>query len=221
MPAAFTPVPDPDTRPLPAPVPPPPASPRFSPRWKRGLLVTPWFAAGAGFVIAAALSLNSPKTFLTYRPNAGAGTSTCADCQQAAVPTTARPGVQITSVRPAQPGGGGAAASTPAVRVRLGPEVNGLFSVTFLLPPGDSGHDWRVRFELPGRTVTQVVGAQWQPGAGQDGGVAAAPALGQAQYVSPYVSPISPGDVSFLISAGGTPVAPTGCLLDGRACHFT
>jgi hypothetical protein len=35
------------------------------------------------------------------------------------------------------------------------------------------------------------------------------------------VSPINPAAVSFLVTAGGPPVAPTGCLLDGRDCHFS
>src|ERR1700691_4592185 len=114
MPAAFTPVPDhalpghavPD-HPLPHRAPPhralapgaataPMAAPLplaapSAPRWKRGLLVTPWFAAGAGFVIAAALSLNSPRTFLTYRPNAAPGTSTCAGCPPATGPAPPPP----------------------------------------------------------------------------------------------------------------------------------
>jgi hypothetical protein len=243
MPAAFTPVPDhalpghavPDhplphrapphralapgaaTAPMAAPVPLAAAAPApRAPRWKRGLLVTPWFAAGAGFVIAAALSLNSPRTFLTYRPNAAPGTSTCADCQPESVPT-ARPGVQIKSVHPAQADGRAATAVTPAVRVRLGPEVDGLFSVTFLLPASEAGRSWKVQFTLPGRSVTGVVGARWQPDAAQDGGLAAALGQGQGQYVSP----VDPGSVSFLVSAGGPPVRPAGCLLDGRACHFS
>jgi hypothetical protein len=95
--------------------------------------------------------------------------------------------------------------------------VNGMFSATFLLPASQAGHAWKLRFDLPGRSVTEVVGARWQPNAGEDGGVAAALGLGQGQYVSP----INPAAVSFLVTAGGPPVAPTGCLLDGRDSHFS
>jgi hypothetical protein len=196
----------------------PSARPAASSRRARGLLVTPWFAAGAGFVIAAALSLNSPRTFLTYRPSTTPGTS-CADCQPAAVPT-ARPGVQIRSANPARVGGGRRAAAAPAVGpavpFHLGAEHNGVFSVTFMLPAGQVARPWKLRFELPGRSITEVVGAGWRPNAGEDGGVAAALGQGQGQYVSP----VDPAGVSFLVSAAGPPVRPTGCLLDGRACHF-
>jgi hypothetical protein len=155
----------------------PPARPAAASRRRRGLLVTPWFAAGAGFVIAAALSLNSPRTFLTYRPSTAAP-STCADCQPESVPT-ARPGVQIRSAHPARVGPAAAVpAAGLAVPVHVGSERNGVFSVTFMLPARLAGRPWTLRFELPGRSVTEVVGARWHPDASQDGGLAAAPAPG-------------------------------------------
>jgi hypothetical protein len=177
----------------------------------RGLLVTPWFAAGAGLVIAAALSLNSPRTFLTYRPNNAPNHSKCASCQsQESVPTS-RPGVQIRSVNPARIGGTGAAG--PAVPIQIGPERNGVFSVTFTLPAGPAAHGWNLRFALPGRSITQVLGAQWRPDAADDGGVARLTPGG-------YVSPTNPAAMTVLVSASGPPVAPVDCVLNGQPCHF-
>jgi hypothetical protein len=192
--------------------PPPGAGSAGRSRRMRGLLVTPWFAAGAGFVIAAALSLNSPRTILTYRPNNAPNQSKCADCQSPESVPTSKPGVQIKSVDPAAIGGSGG--SGLAVPIQLGPERNGVFSVTFTLPASQAGNDWKLRFALPGRNITQVLGAQWLPDAADDGGEAAKLPQGG------YVSPANPAAVSFLVSASGPPVAPVHCVLNGQPCHF-
>ncbi|HEY6480969.1 MAG TPA: hypothetical protein VIZ00_13125 [Streptosporangiaceae bacterium] len=184
-----------------------------SSRRMRGLLVTPWFAAGAGFVIAAALSLNAPRTFLTYRPNDRPNTAKCATCVAPESVPTSKPGVQIRSVNPAVIGGLGAAAG-PVVPIHLGPEQNGVSSVTITLPAGQARTGWRLRFELPGRSVMAVLGAQWWPDATDDGGMAVRPAAGG------YVSPTDPAGVSFKVSVSGAPVAPVGCVLNGKPCRF-
>jgi hypothetical protein len=181
-------------------------------RRMRGLLVTPWFAAGAGFVIAAALSLNAPRTILTFRPNNAPSQSKCGNCQSPESVPTSKPGVQIRSVDPAVIGGSGR--SGPAVGIQLGSEPNGVFSVTFTLPPSQVGNGWKLQFALPGRDITQVVGAHWQLDAAGDGGVAAMPAQ------SGYVSPTSRAAVSFLVWASGSPVDPVHCVLNGQRCHF-
>jgi hypothetical protein len=180
-----------------------------SSRRMRGLLVTPWFAAGAGFVIAAALSLNAPRTFLTYRPNDRPNTSKCATCVAPESVPTSRPGVQVRSVNPAVIG-----AARPVIPIQLGPEQNGVFSVTITLPAGQARTAWRLRFALPGRTVMDVLGAQWRADATDDGGVAARQAAGG------YVAPADPAGVSFRVSASGSPVAPVGCVLNGKPCRF-
>jgi hypothetical protein len=181
-------------------------------RRMRGLLVTPWFAAGAGFVIAAALSLNSPRTIVTYRPNDTPSQPRCADCQFPESGPASKPGVQIRSVDPAAIGGSGGPG--PAVPIQLGPELNGVFSVTFTLPAGLAGDGWKLRFALPGRDITRVLGAHWRPDAAQDGGEADMLAQGG------YVSPTNPAAVSVLVSASGSPVAPVDCVLNGQPCHF-
>jgi hypothetical protein len=176
-------------------------------RRMRGLLVTPWFAAGAGFVIAAALSLNAPRTFLTYRPNNTPTTSKCATCVAPESVPTSKPGVQIKSVNPAVIGGNGPA--SPAVRFHLGSERDGAFSVTFTLPAGPPGNGWQLQFALPGRSITGVYGAHWRSGASTDSGVAAGNASSAGRAA-----------VSFMVSASGSPVAPAGCVLNAKPCHF-
>ena len=63
------------------------------------MLMTPWLAAGAGVVVAAALALHVPHAELTYTPN-GPGACSLADCGTIAGGT----------VPPAQPAGHGRAA---------------------------------------------------------------------------------------------------------------
>ncbi|HEY2287584.1 MAG TPA: hypothetical protein VGH88_17730 [Streptosporangiaceae bacterium] len=185
-----------------------------SARWRRGLLVTPWFAAGAGFVIAAALSLNAPRTFLTYRPNDAPNASRCAGCGSPESAPTSRPGVQIRSADPAVISGAGAARG-PAVPIALGPERNGVFTVTFTLPASQATRNWKLRFMLPGRSITQILGARLQADAADDGGVAIRLGLGGG-----YVSPANPAAQAFQVSVSGSPLTPVGCVLNGQACHF-
>src|SRR5512146_159534 len=65
----------------------------------RAMLMTPWLAAGAGVVVAAALALHVPHAELTYTPN-GPGACSLAECGTIAGGTVA----------PAQPAGHGPAA---------------------------------------------------------------------------------------------------------------
>ena len=184
-----------------------------SPRRMRGVLVTPWFAAGAGFVIAAALSLNAPRTFLTYR-GGGGSTSRCESCQSPESVPTSRPGVQVKSVNPAQVGGTSPAPAL-VVTIRLGPEHNGVFSVTFILPADQVRNGWKLHFALPGRSISQVIGAKFRPDLAYDAGVAVEPAAQNG-----YVSPAAPAAMAFLVYAAGPSVAPSGCVLNGQACQF-
>jgi hypothetical protein len=207
----------------------------------RGLLVTPWFAAGAGFVIAAALALHSPSTVLTYRPN----TEPCDGCQHAPSGrgslATAAPGQQIRTVAPAKPRARAAASprDTPAA---AGPEVvfrvvwrkDGEFGAIVTIPAGYAAHGWSLRLDLPGTRITQVWGAQWQLAAGGHSGLASmATRQPEPQHSSPpagfgqHGSGSQPGwdwgtagGSRFLVVAQGSPITPVDCLLNETACHF-
>jgi hypothetical protein len=149
----------------------------------RGLLVTPWFAAGAGFVIAAGLALNSPHTILTYKPNAVPCRTDCgAPAQSKGSTAVETPGVQIKQDRTARsgksghrPGRGG-----PKRVVVIGPEVGFKvlwhkyheFGAVVSIPARQTTRGWSLRFDLPHTKITMVYGAQWRPSAGGTGGLA-------------------------------------------------
>ena len=226
----------------------------------RGMLVTPWFAAGAGFVIAAALALNSPHTVLTYKPNSipCAGTG----CQAPGALPTTRPKVALKQARPAQ-------VSTPPSRAHhhrttspAGTLVgfrevwqhNGEFAAIITIPAGQAQHGWSLRFRFPGRHVTSVWGALWHASASGDGGLASilqplqdngpgeghqgppgqrgdpghsggsGHGAGSGEPASSGPSALAAGgypeNLRFLVTVEGTPVPPTGCVLNQHACHF-
>jgi hypothetical protein len=208
----------------------------------RGLLVTPWFAAGAGFVIAAALALNSPHTVLTYRPN----TLPCSTCIRPAPGSlaSAKPGVKLKVPAPAKRARSGRGAQdrqAPAavagleVGFRVVWQKNGAFGAIITLPAGHAGGDWKLRFEIPGRRIFQVAGAQWRPSPSGDGGEASMLTAqpGFSGHSGPpggnqSGGPQAPGQqgqrsvrrLGFFVAAQGAPVTPADCVLDGVACHF-
>jgi len=164
-------------------------------RRMRGLLVTPWFAAGAGFVIAAGLALNSPHTTLTYRPDTKPCTGNCTTGQtKGSMPATS-PGVQIKTASPAGTGSGshqhgsagrhgqaghhhgrtgGPGPAGAGVGFKILFHRFGHFGLLIMVPRAQQSQGWSLRFEIPGAQITRVWGAQWQP-SGHNGGVATMP----------------------------------------------
>src|SRR5450755_2200713 len=222
---------------------------RTEPRRMRGLLVTPWFAAGAGFVIAAALALNSPHTVLTYRPH----TSKCSTCTSPGSLATAKPGLHVKAAKPVKPAraGQGAVAAGPGQAAGAGPEIgfqvvwqrDGAFAAIINVPVAQPRHGWDLRFEIPGRRIIQVQGANWQSAPGGHGGLASMltyqpgqsgpprdsrppdpPGAGQRSTGQPGMpddqGPWVPQALRFLVTAQGSPVTPVACLLNGADCHF-
>jgi hypothetical protein len=230
-------------RPAPAPLRPPAGPGRPQPRRMRGLLVTPWFAAGAGFVIAAALALNSPHTVLTYRPN----TVPCNGCAQPGALPTLRPGVQTKTARPAHVARpaikarhGTALAAGPAVGYRVVWQRDGAFAAIVTIPAAQARGGWSLQFSFPGRHITQVWGALWQPDSSGEGGLAtvlepprhsgppgdsgtgqSGPPGQDGQPGSGYPGQHDPEDLRFLVTAQGSPVTPAGCVLNHVVCHFS
>jgi hypothetical protein len=227
----------------------PPAGADARQRRMPGLLVTPWFAAAAGFVIAAALALNSPHTVLTYRPN----TQLCRICKQATPQrgslATAAPGVRLKPATPAHGHGGpktlghGSAVGL-GISFRVVWRKDGSFGAIITVPAAQARRGWSLRFDIPGTRITQVWGAQWQPAAGGRGGLASMSAHteppgsspppggpGRRKHRWPGHEPQSgsagsqtqPGaqDARFLVVASGSPVTPVGCVLNRVVCHFS
>ncbi|HEY1617637.1 MAG TPA: hypothetical protein VGG25_08465 [Streptosporangiaceae bacterium] len=156
----------------------------------RGLLVTPWFAAGAGFVIAAALALNSPHTVLTYKPN----TIPCDNCKSPSPSrgalASAHPGVILRPAKkkpaPGRPEAHGQAAPAGvAVGYRVVWHKDGEFGAIITVPASAARDGWKLSFDIPGTRITGVWGAQWAPAVGEHGGLASVPAPHPAQPWGP------------------------------------
>jgi hypothetical protein len=206
--------------------------------------VTPWFAAGAGFVIAAGLALHSPHTVLTYRPN----TQPCKHGCEQPVPSggsaaVVTPGVRIKTPKPVvhprhrhvRPTHGSSAGALVGFRVMW--HQAGRFGAFITIPAHQARHAWRLRFDIPGTKIVQVWGALWQPAADGHGGLARRSALkgqfdgngGQGQAGSGHGghaeivlqrAHISRGAGFIVIVAGDPASTPAGCMLNGHACHF-
>ncbi len=196
-----------------------------------GLLVTPWFAAGAGVVIAAALFLNAPHAVLSFAPAPDYVTSCQPDCvSAAAVPTAgsltnARPGVQIAPPRPAAPRArpsAGQASSVTGVRItfQVQWQQGGAFGALVTVRADHDISGWTVAFAIPAARISHVLGASWQPSATGNGGTATDPAGGQGRSGQGGQSPSPEDSARFVIIANGSPARPVDCVFDGASCHF-
>ena len=152
----------------------------------RSLLVTPWFAAGTGFVIATALWVYSPHEELKFPDSAPYSLCQSKGC---------------VNVSPGD-GAGSLANSLPGERIN-GPQTNtgqaarpdvvtgsaaaGLkFRFKILWQQGlhfyavitVSGHSvpssWRLSFAIPGVRIDYITGVTWQPARSGNGGTASA-----------------------------------------------
>jgi hypothetical protein len=196
-------------------------------RLARSLLLTPWFAAGAGIVIAAAVAVGSPAA-LTYSPSSPVLRCSQSGCVSPAPErpdvATASPGVVLkvggghlhgaaarpAPRRPARPGG--------RVRYRVGYQVirrrRHHFVALITMPSGLTPGSWSLAFAFPSARVEQVWGAQWQPSANGEGGTA----LGPPQGVG---DPLGwPAAGQLVVMGAGAPTAPTSCRLNGFRCSF-
>jgi hypothetical protein len=178
----------------------------------RSLVVTPWFAAGAGLMIAAAVAIGSPPA-LTYGPAVPELRCSAGGCTGLA--QGHRPGLAAAGPGVALQDGGGAASAgrrpgAPAVgvpyeRVEYQIITDGLpgFVVVITLPGGLKPGSWHLQFGFPAARIDRVWGARWQPsGNGQAG-----TATGRGHRLTVW--------------ADGAPAAPSGCRLDGVRCGFS
>ena len=170
-------------------------------RLARSLLVTPWFAAGAGIVIAAALAVNTP-TALTYGPTGPGGLCTTHSCTGSRRPqppqvATASPGVAIRDPS-ADAKGGGAAPDPPGVtemNAELSYQIcwrSGRGFTALITMPGAGKTGWSLQFAFPGAHVRHVMGARWHPSRDGAGGTAIRPAP-RGNRSSPASDPGQPG----------------------------
>jgi hypothetical protein len=154
----------------------------------RSLLVTPWFAAAAGFVLAAALWIHSPHTELRFP-----ATATAPDEERCAAPQCASSGGQ-SGGQLATSAGKRLQHSRPAGRQPAGrPDVSrghrtapsgltfsfqvmwrkhGQFAALISVRGNNVPASWRLTFTMPGAQIGYVLGAEWRAIAGGDGGTA-------------------------------------------------
>jgi hypothetical protein len=183
------------------------------------MLMTPWLAAGAGVVVAAALALHVPHAELTYTPS-DPGACSLAECGAVAGGT----------VEPAHPAGHGPAAALRQGRkgrtarrrraagqdparpgrlrvryqtVRAGPAgFTGLITLSGRAVQGS----WQLTFRYPGARVQSIDGAAWTI---RDGMVI---------VTGPGESAAGHRTAEFTLQASGPPSGPIQCTFDGVAC---
>ncbi|HTZ23294.1 MAG TPA: hypothetical protein VMC83_04800 [Streptosporangiaceae bacterium] len=190
-------------------------------------MLTPWFAAGAGIVVAAAVAVGSPAA-LTYSPSSPVLRCSESGCVSPAPShpdvATASPGVALkvggghshgASARPAPPR---AAEAGGQVRYQVGYRVithrRRRFVALITMPGALAPGSWSLAFAFPSARVEQVWGARWQPSASGEGGTA----LGSALWAGDPLGWPTPGQL--VIMGRGAPTAPTSCRLNGVRCSF-
>jgi hypothetical protein len=207
----------------------------------RGLLMTPWFAAATGFVIAASLWIYSPRPQLTY-PAISVGKVPCQSSacrshfdQQGAGRLAIKSGERVTQQHKS------AAPATTSTRRRASAAASGFtfgyivrrnapgnFELTVSVTGQRAVKNWNLAFVLPGDQIRFVLGAHWRAN-GSDGGTASPLAGDQDQYGSGghggdhrHNDGGAPGQfrVSFEVVASGTRAVIADCSFDGASCTF-
>jgi hypothetical protein len=197
----------------------------------RSLMVTPWFAAGAGIVIAAALAVDSPAA-LTYVPTDPGVHCPVTGCT-GAVPGH---GPDVAAATPGQPlsvGSGPRVGAAPAPArpggarpgYQIGYQILRRWSSGFLasitVPENLRPGPWSLQLAFPSAHVDQVWGARWQPSGSGDSGTATGPWPGHGRGRGDgRGGAAGPGDGQVTISATGTATTPSACRLDGVRCRF-
>jgi hypothetical protein len=209
----------------------------------RGLLMTPWFAAGTGFVIAASLWIYSPHPQLAFpaiaigKPPCGSGSCGSELNQQGAGRLAIKSGQRETQPHQSAPP---AKARTPRTRAAASGLTFGYvvrqtapdeFQLVISVTGKRAVKNWELAFVLPGDQIRAVFGAHWRA-SGSDGGTASPFTGDQGQYdPGGYGSgPAHHGygnggaagqsRVSFTVVASGAGVAPADCRFDGATCAF-
>jgi len=201
-------------------------------RLARTLMLTPWFAASAGIVIAVALAVDSPAA-LNYVPNGPGMRCPASGCvgQAPSQPdvATASPGVRLkTGPAPGAPASADPGHRHPAGAVyQLGYQVvrrwQGGFIAMITLPGDLRPGPWSLRLAFGSARVDQVWGAIWQPSGDGDAGTATGswlPIRGHDPDIPGLDGHQGLVGRELVIFASGRPTPPPGCSLDGARCDF-
>jgi hypothetical protein len=188
----------------------------------RSVMVTPWLAASAGIVIAAALTVGSPAA-LIYVPNSPAVRCPASGCAGAASSppgvATDVPGMQLktgTAPGAGRPGALGRHRAPYQLGYRVVRSWPWGFVAVITLPADLKPGAWSLRFGFPSARVDHVRGARWQPsGHGQAG-----TATGSWRPHGHAPDGQGADGRQLTVFAVGTPTLPSGCRLDGAGCVF-
>ena len=214
----------------------------------RGVLMTPWFAAASGFVIAASMWIYSSHPQLTFPITTGPVQCGTDGCSPQHVDRQGAGALAINSGQPLPPQHKPATAAKQATRDRARTAASGL-SFRYVERPAADGNfylivivtgkrpikDWHLAFVLAGDQIQSVFGADWQ-GKGSDR-VAASPLTGgqglqdggsgndggspsQGGYDYGRGGAFDQHGVFFRVIASGTPAPPTQCRFNGASCTF-
>jgi hypothetical protein len=212
----------------------------------RGLIVSPWFAAGAGFVIAAGAFIYAPHARLDF--GAAIGTSQCplAGChqqiEQGAPPMIAGTGDGPVTASPSSTPHSGrstlaASATAPTFTYIVNWHAHGMFQMVLTVTSRHAIGNWQLAFVIPGATRVSVTNATWHR-SGTDGGTASGTGGGGADSYagsrddpsfgpSPSAGPEAgrsggrADQLSLVINGYGAPAAPSDSFYNGVACHFS
>ena len=193
----------------------------------RGLLVSPWFAAGAGFVIAAGAFLYAPHAELEFGNAVGVTQCRLAECNQ----TTEQGAQGLTAGSGAAPltdGTTPAASAGLTFRYTVDWQGHGAFQMVLTVTAKHAIGDWRLALVIPGASRVSVVGATWTP-SGTDGGTATGTTTGtgasphgiMARPDWPGHASDQPDSVSLIVRGFGAPAAPSNCAFNGAPCQFS
>jgi len=206
----------------------------------RGLLVTPWFAAASGVVIAASLWIYAPHAHIEF-PSGSAIQSS--HCNKGCASTSGRKDTgQLAasgkgSLPDSRKSGTRSRPTHPVVRINRA-ALKGL-TFSYYVLPSERGFklmisvvgqqaikDWQLHFVLPGDRIRQVWDARWHRTSPDSGTVSGGSQTGQRNGNGPGDGDQPGADhhqygFTFVVSGSGQPTGPTDCLYDGQSCVFT
>jgi hypothetical protein len=189
-------------------------------RLARSLMVTPWFAASAGIVIAALLAVDSPAG-LMYVPNGPAVRCRASGCVGSASNspgvTTDVPSVKLTAPRAGQTGVPVRRHAVYQLGYRVVRRWPGGFVAVITLPADLKPGAWRLRFGFSSARVDHVWGARWQPS--RHGHAGTATGSWRPHGYDPHDRGLDGRQLMILVA--GTPTVPSGGRLDGVSCEFS
>lgn len=213
----------------------------------RSLLVTPWFAAGAGFVLAAGLWIYSPHTELRF-PTANAPygvpcSQQCSSVSGGGQVATSTPGERISrhagrgETGQADVAGRRSATSGLTFTFSVPWQQNGNFQAVIIVRGKHVPANWQLEFTMPGTDIRFVIGAQWHALPSGDGGTAFASQLqlaggpstspGYGQNDGGYGQGSASGrlgqggGIGFLVMGSGAAATPATCVFNGSSCTFS